>query len=49
MNYSKEMATPIVIDHIRENDPHCKESPTKIMRDLGKRGIHIKRLVNKGG
>ena len=45
MNYSKDSAMPLVVDHIRENDPGCKDSPTKIMKDLGKKGIHIKRSV----
>lgn len=45
MNFSKEAATPLVIDHIRQNDPECKDSPTKIMKDLGRRGVHIKRDI----
>lgn len=45
MNYSKDTAAPIVLDHIRGNDPMCRDSPTKVMKDLGKQGIHVKRSV----
>jgi hypothetical protein len=43
MNYSKETASPIVLTHIRENDPMCRDSPSKVMKELGKQGIHVKR------
>jgi hypothetical protein len=42
-NYSKDSAMPLVVNHIRENDPECKDSPTKVMKDLGRKGIHVKR------
>lgn len=43
MAYNVEQATPLVCDHINEYDPEHKWSPTKVMDELGKRGIHVKR------